>query len=149
MILRKAEMKDVKELNWLLTLLIRDEKKYDSSINEKFEVQNMYENYIDDSNKCLLVAEENERIIGYLYGIINKTEEVKNDNVAYLDALYIDPEYRKKGIGNALIDAFKKWCINNNIKSIEVKLWTNNTEAKKLYEKVGFETIKEIKEMKL
>ena len=149
MIIRKAENKDVKELNWLLTLLIRDEKKYDSSINEEFEVKNMYENYVDDLTKCLLVAEENNIIIGYLYGKIVKHDETTNENEALLDALYIDPDYRKKGIGKALIDAFKKWCINNSIKRISVNVWSSNSSAQKLYEKSGFETVKETKEIKL
>ena len=149
MIIRKAEEKDVKELNWLLTSLIRDERKYDSSINENFEVKNMYENYINDLTKCLLVAEDNNIIVGYIYGKIIENDESSNNNTALLDALYIDPDYRKKGIGNALIDAFKKWSINNSIEKLLVNVWSSNTSAQKLYEKNGFETVKETKELKL
>ena len=68
MIVRKANMNDVKKLNWFLTLLIRDEKKYDDSINTDFVVTNMYENYIEDNNRITLVAEENDNIVGYLHG---------------------------------------------------------------------------------
>ena len=149
MIIRKAETKDVKELNWLLTLLIRDEKKYDSSINEDFEVKNMYENYVNDLDKCLLVAEDNNIIVGYLYGKIIESDDTSNSNAALLDALYIDHDYRKKGIGNNLIDAFKKWSNNKGVEKILVNVWTNNTIAQKLYEKNGFSTVKEIKELKL
>ena len=149
MLIRKANMEDVKELNWLLTLLIRDERKYDSNINPNFIVNNMYENYVNDNTKCILVADESDAVVGYLYGIIKKSDETEVNNVAILDALYIDSEYRKKGIGSALIEAFKKWCSNNNIKSIEVSVCSNNTSAKKLYEKQGFETTKETKELKL
>ena len=149
MIIRKAETKDVKELNWLLTLLIRDEKKYDSSINEDFEVKNMYENYVNDLDKCLLVAEDNNIIVGYLYGKIIESDDTSNSNAALLDALYIDHDYRKKGIGNNLIDAFKKWSNNKGVEKILVNVWTNNTIAQKLYEKNGFSTVNEIKELKL
>ena len=149
MIIRKAEAKDAKELNWLLTLLIRDEKKYDKTINEDFEVKNMYENYIDDLKKCILVAEYNSIIVGYLYGKIIETDETINSKNALLDALYIDSEYRKKGIGNSLIQAFKKWCSNNDIENISVNVWSNNTSAQKLYEKNGFKTVKETKMIKL
>ena len=75
MIIRKANYDDVKILNKFLTLLIRDERQYDQGIDENFIVTNMYENYIEDSNKLLIVAEENKQVVGYLYGIIKPTDD--------------------------------------------------------------------------
>ena len=143
MIIRKAKMEDTKELNLMLTLLIRDEKKYDDSIDETFVVTNMYENYIEDSQKCILVAEEDNKVVGYLYGILKTEDEVTKNKKAILDALYVDTEYRKSGIASSLIKSFKKWCSNNGVKSIEVSVCSKNTTAKKLYDKHKFETFRE------
>jgi ribosomal protein S18 acetylase RimI-like enzyme len=143
MIIRKAIKEDAKTLNWLLTLLIRDEKQYDNSINENFVVTNMYENYIEDKNRCILVALENNKIIGYLYGYLKEFDSTINNKICLLDALYVDINYRKIGVANELINSFKNWCINNNSKTIEVNVCSKNINAKNLYSKHDFITIKE------
>jgi ribosomal protein S18 acetylase RimI-like enzyme len=149
MIIRKANENDAKDLNWLLTLLIRDEKKYDDNINENFVVTNMYENYIEDQNRCILVAEENNKIIGYLYGYYENNDLTINNRICFLDALYVNENYRNKGIANQLINLFKKWCIDNNAKTIEVNVCSKNINAKNLYSNQNFITTKETMEFKI
>ena len=140
--IRKSEMSDVNKLNSLLTLLIRDEKQYDDTIDENFTVTNMYENYIYDLNRLILVAEDdNNNIIGYIYGYITNDEVSKR--TAVLDALYVESEYRNKGIADKLINYFKKWVSDNNIDIIDVNVCSNNIKAKNLYKKHNFKTIKE------
>lgn len=143
MIIRKAGYDDVKILNKFLTLLIRDERQYDLGINENFIVTNMYENYIEDSNKLIIVAEENNEIVGYLYGIIKPNDDTYKYIIAKLDALYIDNNYRNKGIATSLIEHFKKWSVSKNAHKIEVNVWSNNIKAKRLYEKIKFKTTSE------
>ena len=142
MIFRKAEFKDAKELNHLLTLLIRDEKQYDDSIDLNFTVTNMYENYIEEKTKFIYVAEIDAEIVGYLYGYITNDSTLLNVK-SYLDALYIKEEYRHLGIANNLIQEFKKWSIKNNAKKIEVSVMYENKIAKSLYKKHNFNVVKE------
>ena len=141
--IRKAQMEDAPRLNFLLTLLIRDEKQYDESINENFVVTNMYENFINDPKRILLVAEEYEKIIGYLYGYIIEGDEVQTKSIAKLDALFVEEDYRKMGTAENLIDHFKVWVINHNITGIVVNVCSANYKAKSLYQKKGFKTSKE------
>ncbi len=143
MIIRKADYKDVKILNNFLTLLIKDEGKYDVGIDENFVVTNMYENYIEDANKLIIVAEENSQVVGYLYGMIKPNDETYKYVVAKLDALYIEENYRNRGFATALIEHFKKWAKGKNAFKIEVNVWSNNTSAKHLYEKNKFKTTSE------
>ena len=142
MTIRKASYDDINTLNYFLTLLIRDEKQYDDTIDENFTVTNMYENYIYDLNRLILVAEDdNNNIIGYIYGYITNDEVSKR--TAVLDALYVESEYRNKGIADKLINYFKKWVSDNNIDIIDVNVCSNNIKAKNLYKKHNFKTIKE------
>ena len=138
MIIRKAIYDDVKKLNELLTLLIQDEKQYDEGINDNFVVTNMYENYIEDKTKLILVAEEDNKIVGYLYGKLEESDETYKYKVAILDALYVINEYRKKGIASALINEFKNWTKLNNVDLLKVNVCSKNIKAKKLYEKHNF-----------
>ena len=143
MIIRKANYEDVKTLNHFLTLLIREEKQYDDGIDDTFVVTTMYENYIEDQSKFIFVAEEENKIVGYLYGKIRPQDETYKDSIAVLDALYVEENYRKRGIAHARIEHFKQWVNSKNIHKIEVSVWSNNTKAKHLYEKENFKTAKE------
>ncbi len=141
--IRKAEVKDAKELNWLLTLLIRDEKQYDDNIDPNFVVTNMYENYILDKTKFIILAEMDNKIVGYLYGYIKETDPTIKDKTGVLDALFVLEEYRKNNIANNLINEFKKWAIEENIKTVEVNVCSENIKAKNLYIKNNFKTKRE------
>ncbi len=148
MLYRKALMKDAKNLDNLLTKLIQDERQYDDSIDENFIVTDFYQNYIQDNTKFLYLAEDNKEIIGYIYGYFNK-DVTTNDKVAYLDALFIDSNYRHQGIANKLIDEFKKWTKENNCTSMEVNVCSNNIKAKNLYIKNNFQSFKETLKCKI
>ena len=143
MIIRKAIDEDVEILNNYLTLLIKDEKQYDSGIDDDFEVTNMYDDYINDDSKLLIVATEDDNVVGYLYGIIKQADPTYKFITAKLEALYVDSNYRNKGIATSLIKYFKKWALEKDAHKLEVNVWSNNLKAKGLYEKAGFKTASE------
>lgn len=149
MLIRKAIKEDCNKLDELLTLLIRDEKQYDDSIDTSFFVIGYYENFVNDSNKCLLVALDNEEIVGYLYGY-KQEKDPTSDKLEYLlDALYVINNYRNQGIGKSLINEFKKFCLENNATHINVNVCSKNITAKSLYENNNFVTTKEIMTLEL
>lgn len=141
-VVRKAELKDTKDANNLLTLLIRDEKQYDPSINENCVISRFYEDMISNDSNILLVAEIDNKIIGYLYGYIVDNGNTYLDKVSKLDALYIIKEYRKNKIATKLINEFKSWSLKNCVKYIELQVLNDNTSAVNLYKKEGFRSFK-------
>lgn len=136
--IRKAKYSDAAALNHLLTLLIQDERKYDKNINENFVVTNMYENYIEDETRCLLVYEEQGQIVGYLYGYQEEKDATLISGSAKLDALFVLEDYRRLGIADKLILEFKNWTKNKNLSKINVNVCTENEKAKNLYQKHQF-----------
>ncbi|NNC51400.1 MAG: GNAT family N-acetyltransferase [Flaviramulus sp.] len=54
-----------------------------------------------------------------------------------LNDLYIDPEYRNKGVGSALIDKAKSLCIDKSYKGIVIQT-ENHNPAQHLYQREGF-----------
>lgn len=141
-VVRKAELKDTKDANNLLTLLIRNEKQYDPSINENCVISRFYEDMISNDSNILLVAEIDNKIIGYLYGYIVDNGNTYLDKVSKLDALYIIKEYRKNKIATKLINEFKSWSLKNGVKYIELQVLNDNTSAVNLYKKEGFRSFK-------
>ena len=142
--IRKANLQDASIVNGFLTKLIHDEKKYDSNINDKCEIKEFYENMISNDDSCILIAEYENKIVGYLYGFIVNDGDTCINLTSKLDALYVEEEYRNKGIANSLIDEFKKWSRTKNIKIIEVSVCNENESAINLYSKHNFKSIKTV-----
>lgn len=136
--IRKASVDDAKELNYLLTLIIKDEKQYDENINDSFVITNYYEDLLQSDACISFVAEINNKIIGYLYGYIKNDGDTCIELTSKLDALYIKEEYRGQGIAKSLINEFKNWSRSKNVKYIEVQVLNDNTSAKALYAKQNF-----------
>ena len=59
-----------------------------------------------------------------------------------LDDLYIFPEFRSKGIGSAVIQK----CIKESDSTIFLYVFTKNVRAIAMYEKLGFEIVKNIRD---
>lgn len=55
-----------------------------------------------------------------------------------LNDLFVIPEFRKKGIGEALLNHAKEFCKSKNYKGLALETATNNP-AQKLYERLGWE----------
>ena len=106
--------------------------------------------FLEKNDSCIIVAKnENDAILGYGFGFIMDYGDVYDNKVAQLDAVYIKPEYRKKGIARQIIQYFTEWSKNNKVSYIKLKVCNNNNKAVKLYEKEGFSIDKKILKKKL
>lgn len=147
--IRKASQSDSKILNSFLTKLIQDEKKYDVNINENCVVTYLYENLILSDSNCILVAECENKIVGYLYGYIKENSDAYINPIAQLEAMFVEEEYRNNGIATMLIEVFKEWVKLKNVKYIELKVCNENKNAISLYQKNKFKNTKDIMTVEL
>jgi ribosomal protein S18 acetylase RimI-like enzyme len=53
-----------------------------------------------------LVAERDGRVVGFLYGWVGESEFGIAEPVAWIDLIGVDPAYRGRGVGQALVDRF-------------------------------------------
>jgi len=70
-----------------------------------------------------------------LYPKYSSVKAVKN---WILNDLYVNPAYRKQGIGNKLIDASIDFAKNGGAKYVQIETAIDNYTAQSLYESVGF-----------
>ena len=136
--IKKANQLNINEANKLLTKLIRDEKKYDPNINEKYVVKHYYENR--PKNSVILFAYVDKKIAGYTYGILEDTQTYINKKLL-IDALYVEEEFRNNGIATALLNAVEEWGKEQGAKVEELTVCKENEKAFNLYKKFGFDTI--------
>ena len=123
---------DADRCDELLTKLIQDERQYNDTIDEDYIVTNHFNKMLDDENIIILAYYINEIIVGYI--LIRRT----SNNTCLLDGLYVEKEYRNKGIGNSLLKEAISRIKNMNVKYVDINVMYNNIIAKHIYEKLGF-----------
>lgn len=123
---------DADRCDELLTKLIHDERQYNDTIEDNYIVTNHFNKMLDDENIIILAYYINEIIVGYI--LIRRT----SNNTCLLDGLYVEKEYRNKGIGNSLLKEAISRIKNMNVKYVDINVMYNNIIAKHIYEKLGF-----------
>ncbi len=123
---------DANRCDELLTKLIQDERQYNDTIDENYIVTNHFNKMLNDENIIILAYYINKIIVGYI--LIRRTD----NNTCLLDGLYVEKEYRNKGIGKSLLTEAILRIKNMNIKYIDINVMYHNIIAKHIYEKLGF-----------
>lgn len=135
MIIRVLDEERASTCDILLTKLIQDERQYDNSIDKDFVVNNYFKNIIKNENNILLCYEEDNIIKGYIY-----LKPVNNDsqNCYLIDGLYVDNDYRNKGIATKLIENALNVIKETNVAVVDINVMANNSVAISLYKRFGF-----------
>lgn len=98
-------------------------------------VESIIKNAVEGEN-LILVAEEDENIIGFLSALRSSPKRIHHS--AYI-IIGIREAYRNLGIGKELFSNLNIWAKENNITRLELTVISTNQPARKLYEKNGFE----------
>ncbi len=130
MIIKVNSIDDCKICDNFLTLLIQDERKYDTTIDEKFVVKDYFINMTNNQNILLLYKNENKPI-GYIFA-------KKIDDKYLIDGLYIDINFRNKGIAKKLIKVIIKEIYSLGDYEIFINVLKENKVAVNLYKNIGF-----------
>lgn len=89
-----------------------------------YEKSNININLVKDIDKKIY--------IGYCISTIS------NGSIGEISSLYIEPKYRKYGIGDELITLAIKWLDDNKVGKKIIGVATGNEDVLKFYEKYGF-----------
>lgn len=85
-----------------------------------------------------LLAIKNQKVIGScLYGFADTNRPFNKTACLFLDILFIEPNYRKKGVGQLLMDELTKIAQNKKLSRIEFWCMKNNIAANEFYRKIG------------
>jgi ribosomal-protein-alanine N-acetyltransferase len=104
--------------------------------------------YSEKFIEVFYVIKNKEEIAGYCTYYLKpelSLKGLKKKSVIY--SIAVDKKFRGKGYGRKLIEESMKEMKLNGIYSILLYVNVNNTPAIKLYEKIGFRTIKETKDV--
>lgn len=111
------------------------------SILEKPELQVYVEAFGSRDGDACMVAEADGKIVGAAWArIMNDYGHVDDDTPSL--AISLLPEYRGQGVGTRLLQALLDRLEKDGYARASLSVQTAN-RAKKLYERLGFETIRE------
>ncbi len=86
-------------------------------------------------NKNLFVAEEKGQLVGFLEAVGGDFK--KNHYTLYI-VIGVLNAFSGRGIGKNLFTQMEKWAREKGMHRLELTVMTNNKNAVKLYEKMGF-----------
>jgi ribosomal-protein-alanine N-acetyltransferase len=109
-------------------------------------------NRVEDARDPVLYGKENELIKEKKRSIEDIMSSFKNmfsesHKVGHVISIAVLPEYRKKGIGTALLnEAINRMKNNYGTEAVYLEVRVSNKDAISLYKKMGFEEVRIIKE---
>lgn len=95
--------------------------------------------WMSDDDSEIWVAEQRGRVIGYCLASIAERPPVflERRHGRIID-LAVTAEYRRRGIGRALVERAREWFRDRGVDSIELKVATSNEVATAFWRSLGF-----------
>ena len=134
--IRTAKKQEIPEVIGLLYELGRPRPEKDSDVDE---FRKLVKKYLNDSDKLILVAVNNEiEIIGAV-SIIFLLRLNQTSLEMYIPELIVQEKYHREGIGKMLIHACIDLAKKKKCYRIRLESGNHRKESHKFYEKIGFE----------
>ncbi|MEN3028736.1 MAG: GNAT family N-acetyltransferase [Aquificaceae bacterium] len=135
--LRRAEEKDIKEL---LEVYLQGYKGLEEYSYTHPEDAQAYLNWLFRRDVAgIWLAEEEGRVVGFLASDGNWFSKREGKVVGAIHELVVLPEYRKRGIGRALVEKALEYFKDRNLDKAELWVGDENRAAFDFYKKLGFE----------
>ena len=95
--------------------------------------------WLDLEREAVFVAVEDNNICGFIH--VERYNTLYSETLANILGLAVSSEYRRKGIGKALMDRAEKWAMENGISVMRLNSGSSRIEAHEFYRSLdyGFE----------
>jgi N-acetylglutamate synthase-like GNAT family acetyltransferase len=144
LIFRKAKQND---LLAVLRLLAQDELGSQREIFYPNEIAPCYNTAFEeidiDPNQALMVVENSNKIIGTCHLTFMPSLTFQGSKRMNIEAVRIDQAFRNQGIGEWMIQQSIKLAKERGCKIIQLTTNKKRSQAKKFYEKIGFQATHE------
>ena len=131
--IRKAVPKDISTIFDLIKKLAVYEKLENDVVTSEVE---LHENIFNKNFAQVLIAEENEKPVGFALYLYNFSTFVGKPGI-YLEDLFVEPEYRGKGYGKSLLIELAKIAKAENCGRLELSVLDWNTPSIEFYKSLG------------
>jgi GNAT superfamily N-acetyltransferase len=84
--------------------------------------------------QVMFVAEEDGRAVGLVFGLFDRDDK----NLGHLGGMWVEPGWRRRGLGRQLTDAVIAWARERKLRALELWVTEGNRDAIDLYASRGF-----------
>ena len=136
---REATPNDLPQLLQIEQYIVEAERPFNTSIKPGNPTYYNMEQLVTSNDAYLIVAEDSGNIIGTGYAQIRESKDsLVHDQHSYLGFMYVDPEYRGKGINQDIMDQLVAWSKDRDIHDLYLDVYAQNDAAIRAYQKAGF-----------
>lgn len=138
-IVRQAVISDAKDIYYINKTSLG----YDYDLEkQKAKIQAV----LNDSTQVIFVAETNNKVVGYIH-LVNY-DVIYADNFKNCLGLAVDNDYKRNGIGSALLKQAEIWAKENGAAGIRLCSGIEREKAHQFYQSQGYEVTKLQKNIK-
>jgi GNAT superfamily N-acetyltransferase len=139
-----SDLSEVQRLNQALFSYEKSHGLHDDVYNQNWPSSPAGAGYFTEClkgerNQGVFIAEDGSRAIGYLAASCRSYAYLRQNPLAEIENMFVEEPYRHRGVGTALIDAFKSWATDMGAVRFKVGSLALNTPALAFYRRNGFE----------
>jgi ribosomal protein S18 acetylase RimI-like enzyme len=139
---RKARGEDYAILKNLNKALLEETGEYFS--DAIFQQEALFKLLVNSENQMIIVAECEDKVCGYAITVIS---HMPNYDTVRLDQIYVNPDFRSRGIAQSIIDYIMEYAKKEGIYEISLRVNSHNTSALNFYKRKGFKIEEHIMNM--
>lgn len=132
------EIKQIYAADYLLvTGLFNEYRMFYKQESDIGLAESFIKNRLENNESVVFAALEDDKVVGFtqLYPLISSVRAVKN---WLLNDLFVDANYRKRGIGEALLKKAATFAKTHGATFLQLETAVDNYTAQNLYEATGF-----------
>lgn len=105
-----------------------------------YSLENDLRNALNRSSMQIFFAEDGDATVGYCHVSVRQdyVEGASTSPTGYLEAIYVDPNYRNIGLAKTLFKTAEKWASEQGCAEIGSDTWLTDTESQAFHLKLGF-----------
>ncbi len=115
----------------------------DCTLDEEYE---SYRQILSSGNETCYLIEEQGIYIAFIH-LTLRTDYVEGATdfpVAYIEALYVKPDYQKLGVGKKLVSAGESWSRQKGCRQLASDTELTNLSAIDFHKSIGFDEVNRI-----
>ena len=133
MIIKKLSMDEIPQL-----IELHNELMSGYAENDVQTTQKIYQEIVDNDNYLVLVAKENDKIIGTATGVCCKILAFAGKNFLVVEDVIVAESAKRKGVGRGLFEALDSFAAEKNCAYAILCSSASRNEAHPFYEKMGY-----------
>jgi GNAT superfamily N-acetyltransferase len=122
-------------------LFSEDAGQHDTSVNLNWPAREgaaYYSKLINDPACLVLLARDDDRVVGHLVGKLTGPSSIQTTRTAVLESLRVTPDSRQVGVGSLLVTHFLDWARGSGAQRASVTAFAANDTAQRFYARHGF-----------